>query len=156
MQMQPQQTAHSGTSSSAAKPSPQLIAIPPDKLAVVLPMIADLLAGVIDRSNGRYSAEGVLDHLTSQRWTLWVVFDGEPRAIVATELYLDVSGIKCCMIRFCTGRDAAEWTHLLARIEAWARAEGCSKLDMIARKGWARHLPDYKMTHILLEKDLMP
>lgn len=87
-------------------------------------------------------------------WQLWVVWDGTVRAIVITELYKDVSGMKCCMIRVCTGNGAKDWSHLIGFIEDWARGQGCERLDMLARKGWAKRLPDYHLTHIMLEKVL--
>ena len=154
MQTQPQLTAHSAGLRLAAD-APRLTAINPVHLPELWPEIADLVAGVVERSRGRYSNRGVAQHLMSGDWHLWVVgVDGEIRAIVATELYRDVSGIKCCTIRFCTGRGSETWTHLLEQIEAWARADGCVRMDMIARKGWAKRLPDYRLSHVYLEKKL--
>lgn len=120
----------------------------------VWPLVRDLVRRVCERSEGRYAEEPIARHLLAGDWQLWVVWDGSVRAIVITELYTDVSGIKCCMIRVCTGHGARDWSHLLEDIEEWARREGCAKLDMLARKGWAKHLPDYRMTHVMLEKDL--
>lgn len=121
----------------------------------MFPMVRGMLEGVAERSRGRWSVAGMLDRFVRGDWQLWLVWDGRPRAVVATELYLEMTGMKCGMIRFCTGSGAPEWSHLLSRIEDWAREEGCERLDMLARKGWAKHLPDYKMTHVELEKDLI-
>ena len=104
------------------------------------------------------SVGGMLERFATGAWHLWIVWEGgeagSVRAVIGTELYRDVSGMKCCTIRFATGHGASRWTHLLGRIEDWARQEGCVKLDMIARKGWAKHLPEYALTHVFLEKDL--
>ena len=159
MQTLPQQTERSPSPSLAVEPSstriePVLQAIPPQYLGDVLPMILPLLESIVERSKGRYSVPGMLTRFARKEWYLWIVWDGAVRAIVGTELYLDISGMKCCMIRFATGRDAAGWTHLLDQIEDWARSEGCARMDMIARKGWAKHLPEYRMSHVFLEKDL--
>lgn len=133
----------------------RLIAVNPRLLGDVLPLITDMLERMCKRSNGRYSMPGLLNIIATETWHLWVVYDGQDvQAVIGTELYKDVSGIKCCGIRFCTGRDASAWTHLLGQIEAWARAEGCAKIDMTARKGWAKHLPAFRLTHVMLEKDL--
>jgi len=120
------------------------------------PLVRDLMRKVCARSRGRYSEAEVARKLLSGDWQLWVVWNGAVKAIVVTELYLDVSGIKCCMIRVCTGYGAKDWTHLIADIEQWARVEGCRKLDMLARPGWGELLKPggYRKTHILLEKDL--
>ena len=119
-------------------------------------MVQGLLESVVERSNGRYSVPGMLQRFATKDWILWIVWDGSVRAVLATELYHDISGMLCCTIRFATGKGAAGWTHLLSEIEDWARANGCQRLDMLARKGWAKHLPEYTMSHIMLEKDLTP
>lgn len=137
-----------------AGPAPVLQAIPPQHLGEVFPLVRPLMESVAERSKGRWSVPGMLERIATGDWLLWIVWDGSVRAIVGTELYLDVSGMKCCMIRFATGREASGWTHLLDEIEEFARAEGCGRIDMIARKGWAKHLPAYRMSHVFLEKDL--
>lgn len=124
-------------------------------LGDVFPHIKDHIEGVAERSRGRFSVPGIIDRIARKDWVLWVVFaDGIVLSVLTAELYHDVSGLKCCRIPFCTGNGAASWVHLITQIEDWARAEGCERFDMIARKGWAKHLPDYKLTHVLLEKDL--
>jgi hypothetical protein len=40
----------------------------------------------------------------------------------------------------------------LDELERYATAQGCNGMRIYGRKGWARKLPDYKMTHVLLEK----
>lgn len=144
------QTEHSPTTSAAA----ELVPIEPGKVRDVFPAVRGLIEAVAERSGGRWSVSGLLERFMRGDWQLWIVWDGRVRAIVATELYREMTGIKCCMIRFCTGSGAAEWSHLLAKIEDFARAEGCVYLDMLARKGWAKHLPDYKLTHVELQKEL--
>lgn len=151
MQTQSQPTEHSATTSAAV----DLVQIPQQAVAQVFPMVRGMLEGVAERSRGRWSVAGMLDKFVRGDWQLWLVWDGRPRAVVATELYLEMTGMKCCMIRFCTGSGAAEWSHLLSRIEDWATGQDCERLDMLARKGWAKHLPEYKLTHIELEKDLV-
>jgi hypothetical protein len=154
MQTAPQQTAHSPTSFSAVEPS--LVAVDPRMLGevVAVPDVRRLLHEVIERHHGELSWQGILHKVASAEWVLWLVWDGSVRAVLATELYFDVGGMKRCRIPFCTGEGARQWVHLLGQIEAWARDEGCRRLDMIARKGWAKHLPDYRMTHVVLEKEL--
>ena len=149
----PSAISSSGDEASLEQPI-DLVAIPPADLPRVLPMVSDLLKSVIERSHGRYSLEGLVPKLLKGEWQFWMVWDGAPRAIVATDLYVDVAGNRCCMIRFCSGEDAGAWTHLLVKIELWAKAEGCKFLDMDARKGWAKHLRDYTVTHWVLQKAL--
>jgi hypothetical protein len=50
------------------------------------------------------------------------------------------------------------WIHLIADIEDWAKDQGAIRLKMTARKGYPKRFKElfasYKMTHVLLEKDL--
>jgi hypothetical protein len=142
------------TSGAANADKVDLVQIPTRAIVEVFPTIKGWLEGLAERSGGRWSVSGLLQKFVAGDWQLWMVWDGKPRAIVGTELYLEMTGMKCCMIRFCTGSGAPEWQHLLGNIEDWARLEGCSYLDMLARKGWAKHLPEYKLTHVELERDL--
>lgn len=156
MQTQQQQTAPLGISSTAAEP--QLLAIGPEHLAALLeaqPVVLERLDGIVTKSNGRFSVHGILDKFARKVWVLWIVWDGTVRAVIATSVYENLSDQRCCMIEFVTGQGAASWTHLLSKIEDYASAEGCVRVEMIARKGWARHLPDYKMSYVLMEKDLV-
>lgn len=152
--MQTTQASIERSHSPSSAVEPELAAIPAEHIGEVFPLVRVLIEGVAERSDGRYSVPGMLELFARGTWLLWVVWDGGVRAIVGTEIYHDVSGMRCCMIRFATGREAKGWTHLLAEIEDYARAQGCERLDMLARKGWAKHLPDYKITHVAMEKDL--
>jgi len=128
--------------------------IPPALLESVWPHVVDKIAGVVERSDGRWTIEDIAGRLLQQQWQLWVVWDGTWRAVLATELCREASGLQVARIVFTTGSGADRWTHLIADIETWAKDQGASKLEMMARKGWARRLPEYKMSHVLLEKDL--
>ena len=154
MQTQARQTEPSPTTSAAAKP--QLVAVDPRRVreALELPAVRALLADMVQRHHGELSMYGIAERLLSGEWIMWLVWAGEVRAVLATELYHDVGGEKRCRIPFCTGAGARQWVSLLSVIEDWARSEGAVRIDMIARKGWAKHLPDYRMTHIVLEKAL--
>jgi hypothetical protein len=61
---------------------------------------------------------------------------------------------RLCTIVACGGRARARWLPLIATLEAFARAEGCRAIRILGRRGWARLLPDYATTRVLLEKHL--
>lgn len=128
--------------------------IPTPLLGHAWPQVAEMVSGVVDRSDGRWTLDDVTTRLVSGDWQLWIVWDGTVKAVLATELMIEASGMRVARIVFATGSGAPKWSHLIADLEVWAKAQECAKLEMMARKGWARHLPDYKMTHVLLERDL--
>jgi hypothetical protein len=131
-----------------------LVQIPIDALAKVLPMVMPRLHEVAARSRNNISVKGMIEQFASGAWQLWVIWDGSVKAVLATEIYTNVADIRVCAVRFATGEDSAQWLCLIDDLENWARFNDCVKLDMTARKGWARKLPDYKLTHVVLEKDL--
>jgi len=67
-----------------------------------------------------------------------------------------ISGERVCTIVACGGRERARWLHLIATLEDYGRAEGCRAIRILGRRGWARLLPDYTTTRILLEKPVQP
>lgn len=134
--------------------APALVQIPVDALPKVLPMVIGTLHEVANRSRGNMSVSGMIEQFAKGEWQLWIIWDGTVKAVLATEIYTNVAKNQVCAVRFATGEDSAQWLCLIDDLENWARFNDCLKLDMTARKGWARKLPDYKMTHVVLEKDL--
>jgi len=137
--------------------SVQLVMIPKEHVGRVLPMILSKLEDVAERSRGRMSVPAMMDQFATGQWQLWIIWDDVaqgPKAVFGTEIYRELSDLWICGVRFLTGEDSGRWLYLVDQLEAWARANGCSRLDIVARKGWAKKLPDYKLTHVLLEKDL--
>lgn len=116
--------------------------------------VEPLLRSVEERSRGRWPIEAMLTEIAKGNWQLWCVWDGTVRAIVGTEIYREMNGKRYCGIRFVSGSGLKDWVAVRGDLEAWAAAEGCVAIDTWARKGWAKHLPDYRLTHVLLEKDL--
>lgn len=151
----PQPIAPSASSSSAAnRPPPQLQALPPDAFAQSYPLFKDLLADLIRETGGAYSLNGIFENIRSGKWIFWVVWSGEVEACFVTELSVGMTGVKTCSIPWCTGAGAKRWVPLLSEVEQWARREGCSRFELVTRKGWAKHLQDFKMTHVVLEKEI--
>lgn len=118
--------------------------------AEVLPWIER----VAKNSNRRFSVDGVASEIESGNWQLWAVVTDHIAAVIGTTIQYEVSGLRVMSVIFATGTEARLWRHLVSGFEAWARSQGCQRVDMWARKGWARHLKDYRLTHVLLEKDL--
>ena len=132
----------------------QLQQVPIEHFLTVLPHVNRWLASVVDRSGRRYTLPILCEMIAQGLIQMWLIGDDKPRGIVLTELYFAPSGLKFATIRGAAGDGAEGWMPLIAELEEWARAEGCAGIDATARKGWARRLPDYKMSHVFLEKEL--
>ncbi len=84
-------------------------------------------------------------------YLLWLaVADGEKiRAAGITSLAGDA-----CEIIAVGGVGHKDWIRFIEGIEKYARAEGQKRVRIIGRKGWARLLPAYKQTAVVLERQL--
>jgi hypothetical protein len=132
---------------------PIAICIDPARVHHVWPLVAHLIRAAMRK--GRLSElDDVERGVRAGRMLLWVAAD--TRAIWAaavTELHV-VNGEKLCTIVACGGRERARWLPLKAELEAFARAEGCRAVRIHGRRGWAREFPDYRLTRIMLEKEI--
>lgn len=131
--------------------------IPAAHVGEVWRLAESFLEQMIPRSNGRLSRGSLARDLVAGRlqlWLAWAPETKEVRAAALTEVYTAPTGLSVCTVRGCAGQGAEDWVHHLGTIETWAREQGCAVMEAMARKGWAKHLGDYKMTHVLLEKPL--
>jgi hypothetical protein len=84
---------------------------------------------------------------------LWLA--GSDRIEAAATTHLTRTGGKPVLIlTACSGSQRERWLSLLARIETYARNEGCRCLRIYGRKGWERVLNGYRVEHVILEKAL--
>jgi hypothetical protein len=134
---------------------PRLALIPPSEIGRVLSLVLPWLEKVVERSHGGNTLEGFLKQFAAGLWQLWVIDDGAKlRGMLVTALDVTPSGRKVCTIRVVTGEDSLSWLHLTHDLEEWAKSKGCDRMEAWARKGWARRLPDWHMSHVMLEKDI--
>jgi hypothetical protein len=135
--------------------TPELIYIRPQDFAATWNVIAHLVPSILERSRGRVDLHSFVDAIMTEHTSLFIVWDGqEALSIVGLEIGFSPSGLKLGTIRFASGKDSPRWLHLLDEMEDKARQSGCQALEIIARKGWERKLPSYKLTHVFLEKAL--
>jgi len=136
----------------------ELVFIPRRHTENVWPIIETFVEKGIEASfKDRYTVEALKKLVLDGTWHLWVAWEidkQKPHAIMMTELYNELSGIKVGSVRFLSGINRKNWLGLLPELERQMQEVGVVKFEMWARKGWARDLEDYKITHVLLEKDL--
>jgi hypothetical protein len=129
-----------------------LVCIPPTDVWKIWPGVS----GLIDAG---YAASDVpmpndiLDQLRSGTMLLWLAVDeeGQITAAMLTQLFEMRTG-KMCKMMECGGDRLREWKHLRAEIEQYAKREGCDRVLVEGRPGWARVLTDYTTIAVVLEK----
>jgi hypothetical protein len=133
--------------------APQLVCVPPDQAAAIWPHVRALIHAAMKRGN-LSSFRPVEANVLAGDALLWLAWNGAHiQAAAVTELHA-TEWRKACVIVACGGRGMAAWLPLLAGIETYARAAGCGSVRITGRKGWARALPTYRTTRIVLEKEL--
>lgn len=136
---------------------PELVRIPVENVPQVWPLISDLVEFGVKRANGRLTVDALKGWAEEGKYCLFVIWqDGAVKAVVMTEIYSTLSGRKIASVTFVSGKRRHEWIELIQALEGWARSEDADVLEAWARRGWQRDLPDYRMTHVLLEKELNP
>jgi len=136
----------------------ELAQIPPEHVPRVWPLAADMLGRAAEYSNGvSLDEEGKM--VASGLKQLWMVIDNEShpaKAVAAgiTSIKQHGDGSKTANIEMFGGENMKAWFALKGKFEAWAHDEGCSDIRLYARKGWAKHLPDYALTHYMMRKAL--
>lgn len=86
----------------------------------------------------RYEPEDILDAIRERDMQLWVAIDGnEVKAILITQLVRYPRVMECELFLW-SGERTPDWEDHLARIEQWAREQGCHYMSSLSRPGTAK------------------
>jgi len=133
-------------------PSAELSCVPPDKVPLLWPHMSHYIRRAMERGQMGEFADVERDVLCANSY-LWVaVLDG---AILAAAVTKVTSGDeRLCTIVACGGYDWDRFGHLIEGLEKYARAEGCTSIEICGRPGWMRRLKDYRLRKIVIRKEL--
>lgn len=106
-------------------------------------------------SNGRYKSDDIKKFLLGRDCQLWIaVRRSQVLAACVTEV-INYPRKRALSVLMLTGKERESWQHLYKEnIEKWAKEIGCDLIESQARVGWERVFPDYKKTHVFLEKEI--
>ncbi len=133
--------------------SVELVCVDPKYVHQVWPHAAELIQKAVKRTNLSHSADIEYDTLYGDG-LLWLAWDGSKIMAAATTSLIETDRDKVCVLTACSGEDRDNWLHLLAKIEDYAKDEGCACVRIYGRRGWARVLNGYGVEHVILEKPL--
>lgn len=123
----------------------------PDVWPALLPHIESACA----YSGGRITPEAVQRAATKSEMQVFaVILDDTLVGVGVTCLSLHPSGLKSCDVLLVGGTLAGLWAELEAPLRRWALGEGCQRLQMVGRKGWARALPNWKIAATMYELEI--
>ena len=142
------------TASAAAAPrAVELVCVDPARVAEIWPHVAHLIRRAMERGGTGDFGE-VARKVMRGDALLWLAWDGARVIAAAVTELTAVGAVKTCTILACGGDGFCRFGHLLARLEDFARAEGCKRMRICGRPGWRRRLAGYRLKKIIIEKEL--
>jgi len=129
----------------------ELIAIPSGEVAETWPLCAGFIESGLKGSET--TASDLYDRCVSGDALLWFAWSDHLEAAAVTAVIDTPTGWKCVVVS-AGGKNMTRWLGLLDEIEAKAKENGCNGMRLYGRKGWMRMLKDYRLSRVILDKDL--
>lgn len=143
-----------------------LAQIPPDRVRAFAPKTLALVLRACAYSGDRFDPETVyaacaneLDWLKMQMWVWGHTGGGQPataEAVAITCISTFGTGLRVLEIVLVAGQDAKAWLEFEDKLAAWALKEGCERMQVIGRKGWAKNLPHWREAARMYERVIRP
>ena len=131
--------------------SPDLVLIPTEHVATVWKLGAQFIESACrDAEKSAPEIKALCETGGAQLWFAW---SDHCEAAAVTELSQLPQGLKCIIFAL-GGDDSSRWLGYLDELEAWATTQNCNGMRIYGRKGWARKLRDYRVTRLILDKEL--
>lgn len=112
------------------------------------------IAAALARGRSTHTEDDVRKRCRERDAQLWLGIDDGLKAVAVTEICVYPQK-KIARVWIFAAEDAPSWIENdLGHIKAWARAEGCSELEMSGRLGWRRRLPGWGVREVLMTKEL--
>jgi len=106
---------------------------------------------------GEYKAEDIKQMCQSQQMQLWVMFDGEVKGAIVTQIlkyprFSILLGLLISADNFIEWRDKVDETLI-----GFGKDKGCKYLEFFGRKGWGNYLKDinYKEQVRMFSKEIV-
>ena len=104
--------------------------------------------------NSGRTVPGIIEEIGSGELEIWVVIRDGVVALFGLTITEIENGDRTLEVVFMVGKEMKHWIYLREQIEDYARFRECDAVLSMARKGWAKYMPDYKITNIILRKAL--
>lgn len=125
-----------------------LCCVDPKDVHQIWPQARELIRTAIERTGLSDFADVEKDVLAGDQ-LLWLAISDHIEAAATTHLSRGV-----CTLVSCAGHNRERWLPLFAKIENYAKAEGCKCVRIFGRVGWQRVLKNYRVEHVILERQL--
>lgn len=126
--------------------------------------VLSLLVKAIDKTNSGYTLRERLRNLDLRapgpgRDLLWAAYTFDDgvlcvSAVCVTQIVQCDDGALELQIILLGGHDVEGFLPLIQDLEQWAASRGATKSRIYGRKGWTKHLSDYRITSYIFEKPI--
>jgi hypothetical protein len=127
-----------------------LALIPAEEVRKVAHLVRSLVENACKFSGGRFDPDEVIaacagenPNWKAQLWISGYSGGGEPTtldSIAVTQISIFSTGLRVLEVALVAGRDAHSWLQYEDRFVDWAAKQGCTRMQMIGRRGWAKVL----------------
>jgi len=128
--------------------------VPPHEVQAHWPLAETLVRKALSRQTD-YEEVAVYRSLITGERRMWLVHK-PPHNVVAVLItsFALYPLSKVCVVFALGGNDMDEWLHFLPDlVEPWAKAQGCSHMELKGRDGWERVL-GWRKEAVVLRKEL--
>lgn len=134
---------------------PVLDGVPAAALPLVWPLARPFVERALGEGGGHFRAEDVLAALERSEMQLWALWREDRLAGALVTEIVRWPRRTVCRLVLAGAEDGlrAEWLPWRGAIERWARAHGCTAMEIYGRPSWARLLPGARK-RVVLEWDL--
>ena len=101
-----------------------------------------------------YTLESVLEDVLRGQSLLWYAHEEDTVYGIVTTQIKQYPQIKVIVGHLVGGTDINKWVHLMSTIEDYAKEQGCTDVELQARKGWLKVMPEYTAERLILTKKL--
>ncbi len=143
--------------SSVSSSSVELLAIPPDGVDRVWPIVVPFLQKAADTTEKLTVDDTLLAMCRSSLTHLWVIVDVdemETLAVLLTDVQESYNGHRAGRVIAAGGLEMTRWTHVIRQLEDWAIQNECDSFEIVGRKGWGRVFPEYDLIECVYAKEL--
>lgn len=109
-----------------------------------------MLQRAVDEADAGFDLRFVWDEIISNRAQFWP----GATSIGVSRLANAPNGSQSCICWLCAGDGLDEIRKTLATVRAWAKGIGCSRMEIIGRRGWLRALSGFRETATILVEDI--
>lgn len=136
----------------------QLVRLPADGLEQAWPLLAPFVEQMAERFPDDWPVRETWRQGLSGELAFWVIWEPDEKqayGVVGTKLGEKPSGKKVLVVEIATGTEHKRWAHLISTLEDYAKSNGCRRVEIRGRGGWARALDGYRLERDpLLTKEL--